>query len=219
MPPEPRPDKQCAKCRRRQPLDRFVIGIAPEVLSARPRGSRFCFGCRTTTKRCRRCERVLPLAEFASSRGDRYGWCKGCYSEARRTLYSRAAERTAARERAKGRNPELSGGYQFYTQDPDEVLRRPGRRRAARLRAAERDGYRRADVFARDGWRCWLCGCVVDDETATIDHVVPIAAGGADTTDNVRTACHECNSRRGARDAKVFRALSPEAPRRRRCES
>ena len=129
-----------------------------------------------------------------------------CYSEARRTGYAKAAQLFADWERSKGRDPELSRGYR-YSQDPDEVLRAPGRRRVARLRAAERDGYRRAAIFARDGWRCWLCGRALDEETATIDHVVPIAAGGSDTATNVRAACRDCHSRRGARSASTFRPI------------
>jgi 5-methylcytosine-specific restriction endonuclease McrA len=151
--------------------------------------------------------------QFAGSWGDRYGWCKGCYSQARRTGYAKAAELFAEEERAKGRDPELSRGYRFYSQDPDEVLRAPRRRRAARLRAAERDGYRRAAIFARDGWRCWLCGRALDEDTATIDHVVAIAVGGSDTAANVRAACGECNSRRGARAAHEFRPVPLIGPR------
>jgi hypothetical protein len=140
MPRKPSPDKQCAKCRQRKPLDGFIVGVPAEDLVRHKRGSRFCLDCRTTTKRCRRCKQDLPLVQFAGAWGDRYGWCKGCYSQARRTGYAMAAELFAEKERAKGRDPELSRGYRFYSQDPDEVLRALLRRRAARLRAAERDG-------------------------------------------------------------------------------
>src|SRR4051812_38746117 len=157
MPRQPATLKQCAKCRQRLPLQRFLDGLPAEDWLTRPRGSRFCFDCRTSIKRCERCERELPIVRFASSWGDRYGWCKECYSRVRRTGYAVAAEHFAARERAEGRDPELSRGYRFYSQDPDEVLRGPSRcRRAARLRGAERDGYRRADIFARDAWQCRL---------------------------------------------------------------
>jgi len=34
-----------------------------------------------------------------------------------------------------------------------------------------------------------------------VDHVVPFAAGGATTEDNLLAACEECNIGKGARDA------------------
>ena len=64
--------------------------------------------------------------------------------------------------------------------------------------------YRASDIYERDGWRCHLCGkvCARDEKVphpkaATIDHLVPIAAGGADDPANVATAHFICNSKRG----------------------
>src|SRR5688572_5173246 len=57
---------------------------------------------------------------------------------------------------------------------------------------------RRVDLLAvaeRDGWRCYLCGerlpewaIVPDRWAATLDHVIPVSAGGADHESNVRLA-------------------------------
>ena len=94
------------------------------------------------------------------------------------------------------------------------------RSRASARRAAERrqllasatiedvDPYA---VFERDDWRCYLCGrkvvasVVYRPDRATVDHVVPIAKGGAHSYDNVRTACNRCNSRKNARDLDEMR--------------
>lgn len=51
-------------------------------------------------------------------------------------------------------------------------------------------------VFKRDGYRCVDCGT---DEELTVDHVIPLARGGADEMSNYRTRCRPCNSRKGAR--------------------
>jgi 5-methylcytosine-specific restriction endonuclease McrA len=76
----------------------------------------------------------------------------------------------------------------------------PAGRRRARLREAARDRHERHAIFARDQWRCWLCGERLDEQSATIDHFVPIAKGGGHTADNVRTACRWCKRRaRGGR--------------------
>ena len=58
----------------------------------------------------------------------------------------------------------------------------------------------------RDNWTCHLCGepvpqfthCI-DGQSATIDHIVPLARGGSHTWDNVRLAHRSCNSARGAK--------------------
>ncbi len=52
----------------------------------------------------------------------------------------------------------------------------------------------RAELFKRDDWRCRYCGTLVDDASATLDHILPRSRGGADTSENLATACHGCNS-------------------------
>lgn len=48
-------------------------------------------------------------------------------------------------------------------------------------------------VHERDGWICAYCGKKGD----TIDHIVPKCLGGAETWDNVITACTTCNGKKG----------------------
>lgn len=45
--------------------------------------------------------------------------------------------------------------------------------------------------------RCWVCGCALSMESATIDHVVPRSRGGLDNANNLRLACEPCNQKRG----------------------
>jgi 5-methylcytosine-specific restriction endonuclease McrA len=71
-----------------------------------------------------------------------------------------------------------------------------------RLRQFVRVPYRplpltRRNVFQRDGHRCQYCG--TGSEVLSIDHVVPRSRGGADSWDNVTTACLPCNVRKGSR--------------------
>lgn len=92
-----------------------------------------------------------------------------------------------------------------------DTARRTGRRsaraaRRARERAARRESFSVLAVFERDGWRCHLCGKQVlrsarvpHPKAPTIDHLVPLAAGGDHTRANVATAHFLCNSLRGAR--------------------
>ncbi len=59
---------------------------------------------------------------------------------------------------------------------------------------------RRWDVLERDGHRCRSCGRTAAEHGVAleVDHIVPVAKGGADEMENLRTLCWECN--RGKRD-------------------
>lgn len=63
-------------------------------------------------------------------------------------------------------------------------------------------------LYQRDGGKCYICGCDCDfgswrfaqngnkypgDSYPTVDHVVPVSAGGFDAWNNVRLACWKCN--------------------------
>jgi 5-methylcytosine-specific restriction endonuclease McrA len=54
-------------------------------------------------------------------------------------------------------------------------------------------------LFARDSHLCLYCGQQFGRFQLTRDHVVPISRGGADTWENVVSACVTCNVRKGSR--------------------
>lgn len=61
-------------------------------------------------------------------------------------------------------------------------------------------------IVARAKPACHLCGLAIDFQlknpdpmSFVIDHVVPLAKGGADTIENVRAAHRSCNSKKRAR--------------------
>jgi 5-methylcytosine-specific restriction endonuclease McrA len=62
-------------------------------------------------------------------------------------------------------------------------------------------------VFERDRWTCQLCKRrtpkalkgTVDPRAPELDHIIPIAAGGGHTWDNVQCACRECNGNKGSK--------------------
>jgi len=71
---------------------------------------------------------------------------------------------------------------------------RPAGRRTRRARDPIR-AQMRFSVLQRDGFRCRYCGRPgsAPGVVLHVDHVVPLAAGGASTQDNLLTACEECN--------------------------
>lgn len=94
-----------------------------------------------------------------------------------------------------------------------------GRARVADGRAADLNAERRAReagvkvsrgrriaVLERDGWVCQLCGEPTDrtvkyphPDFPVIDHIVPLALGGAHEMSNWQTAHNRCNAKKGAR--------------------
>lgn len=79
--------------------------------------------------------------------------------------------------------------------------KRSGPRRLVRLRdggvhTALKRAMRRAAL--RDcGQRCVYCATHLDQSTATLDHVVPLARGGAHDPGNLVVACGLCNRLKG----------------------
>lgn len=76
-------------------------------------------------------------------------------------------------------------------------------RRRARKRGAFVADVRPSQIHARDRWRCGLCGALCDKSKSvphprapTIDHIIPLAAGGTHEPSNVQTACFGCNCRK-----------------------
>ena len=91
------------------------------------------------------------------------------------------------------------------TYEADRVRAHRDRRRALKRDAYRADVNRKA-VYEADGYRCHLCGkktnpnrSVPHPKAPTIDHVIPLAAGGTHEPANCRTACFQCNATKGNR--------------------
>lgn len=81
--------------------------------------------------------------------------------------------------------------------------------RAKRKGVAYQRGIRPAEVFARDGWRCQLCGIrtpkrlrgTYQPNAPEVDHIVPLSVAGSPghVWSNVQCACRRCNMDKGNR--------------------
>lgn len=60
-------------------------------------------------------------------------------------------------------------------------------------------------LYARDGGRCYWCGQPMAFAESTIEHIVPMSAGGSGELTNLTVACVQCNSGREARERKYGR--------------
>lgn len=45
---------------------------------------------------------------------------------------------------------------------------------------------------------CRWCGCLLTEETATLDHIIPLHKGGMNNPNNYALACAPCNNKRGS---------------------
>ncbi len=81
-------------------------------------------------------------------------------------------------------------------------------RHARRVRVADAtvERFDPVEVFERDGWICGLCGQPIDRSRAwpdpasvSLDHVLPLAAGGEHSRANTQAAHWICNVRKGPR--------------------
>lgn len=57
--------------------------------------------------------------------------------------------------------------------------------------------FSRANVYARDDYRCQYCYVCFSEKDLTLDHVHPVVHGGKKTWDNIVTACIRCNQKKG----------------------
>jgi 5-methylcytosine-specific restriction endonuclease McrA len=72
-------------------------------------------------------------------------------------------------------------------------------RRIRVRRSAEYVPFSRANIYARDGYRCQYCGDGFGTPDLTFDHVLPVAHGGRKDWENIVTCCITCNRRKGGR--------------------
>lgn len=69
-----------------------------------------------------------------------------------------------------------------------------------------RDPTLRNRLFERDKWTCRYCGEPVSAENVTLDHLVPISQGGADSPENLVTCCLICNA---IKSGKTYEEAAP----------
>lgn len=130
-----------------------------------------------TLYRCGRCREFFPKEGFPTRKTTILGIacdCRGCHSAI--AIASRTPEVTRANRRRNesARRARKAGSEGTVT--------------AADLAAL-------ASILGTD---CLKCG---SDEQPTIDHVVPLARGGAHHPTNLQPLCRPCNERKQARTA------------------
>lgn len=146
--------------------------LCRKLFIARRAGVQLCPNCRDTAKACR-----VFITE-----------CSACS----KLFTSRYTRRTCS--------PACGEAAQSLAKREAKLKRRAIKRDAFVSNVSPRM------VFERDGWKCHLCGRKIDrkaqvpsPKAATVDHVIPLAAGGTHEPLNCRAAHFICNSTKGSR--------------------
>lgn len=78
-------------------------------------------------------------------------------------------------------------------------------KRRERMQQAGFEVFDRREIFERDNWTCGICGEPIDRTlahpdpmSASLDHVVPIVAGGGHTRANTQASHLICNLKKWA---------------------
>lgn len=150
--------------------------------------------------------------------------CKKCEVDTAKASYKRVKNKKKQRQRyEENREKVLDRSREYYEKNKDaildrcktyrqnnpEVFRDAGAKRRAILKEVEKVAYTRKEIIDRDSeWLrvddkdvfipiCQICGNpVLIRSELQIDHIIPLAEGGADAPHNVRVACKTCNIRR-----------------------
>ena len=100
-------------------------------------------------------------------------------------------------------NPEKRHKYnQRFRKENPEKIRRWEKNNTYRRRALKRQAegsFTYEEFFAlcnESRWICTYCGCRLDPETATADHMIPLSRNGSNDIKNIAPACQSCNSRK-----------------------
>ncbi|MFH1304431.1 MAG: HNH endonuclease [Planctomycetota bacterium] len=59
--------------------------------------------------------------------------------------------------------------------------------------------FNRRNIFIRDSYRCQYCQRKYSVKQLSLDHVVPRSQGGGMNWENIVSACHRCNTKKGGR--------------------
>lgn len=66
----------------------------------------------------------------------------------------------------------------------------------------------RRQLGSRHGWACHYCKRKGDEQSLTLDHLVPRSRGGDDTLANLVLACEKCNLDKAALTAAEYQTIN-----------
>ena len=104
--------------------------------------------------------------------------------------------------RERNRHKASAASTKYRRNHPEKHAEIQARRRA-RVRGAKIDNVDYAAVLLASNGQCGICGKPFDLFGVHFDHKVPLALGGAHSTENIQAAHAFCNLQKGARCANL----------------
>lgn len=180
-----------------------------------PRTARLNARIASGEKRCARCGETKAFAAFSadSHRADGLrDQCKVCSARTTAEWVARNRDKARATQRAlraawpeEKRRAAGAATAAWKRANPDRVRDHVHRRRAAKAETAS-GPIDYGALWDACGGACPDCGAQIDraapwgsPEFASVDHIVPLSAGGPHSQGNLRYTCLPCNLRKGAK--------------------
>lgn len=196
--------KTCTKCREVKPLERFspgqgLHGCRSQCRDCRRKPRKTPQRIKTDThKECSSCLEVLPLGDFTATQGRPVSVCRRCKGSMKKAWIARNPGKASPPSTPQSRARRAAYARRYNAANPEIGRQVQARRRARKAGVGftafgEEQVARRVAFF---GDRCWMCA---SPEWSHLDHVKPLAKGGAHCLANLRPACAPCNQRKGAK--------------------
>lgn len=152
-------------------------------------------------------DRTAEYAARAAKNGSTYiGRDQAAINRAERKTADDAAKATRAAERARRKETKLSEGDKWklrYHTDPVFRQVEIQRLKAAKLKRKKTmaSGLNAKQTLALYAERstCLYCGCALSEKEKVLEHMDPIARGGAHEAHNLTVACRKCNTKKSAK--------------------
>ncbi|HUS17832.1 MAG TPA: HNH endonuclease [Chloroflexia bacterium] len=168
-------------------------------------------------KPCRKCGVSKPLSDFYGHKHtlDGHGsWCKRCIRVSLAQYVKTPAGRVRVRlanRRYRDKNPYVKQPPRPFTcarcgvkavahSSPRQIYCSADCRGWSKTRRDPLNTKNKRAVLRRDNWHCYLCDRAIDpalrwphEQSGTVDHVMPVSAGGTHRVANLRAAHWRCN--------------------------
>lgn len=166
-----------------------------------PRPPSACIGCGVSiavgAKRCADCAKAAARADYLASRPVPH--CADCGVQLEAGKYQRRCSSCREKHHKDRVRAERRTS-------PSRRAHKAKRKALHRGKIAGAETFDPIEILERDKWRCHICGVstprklrgTYDDRAPELDHLVPLAKGGAHTRANTACACRKCNMAKGS---------------------
>ena len=168
------------------------------------------------TKRCKYCEKDLPIDRFYIDRQKKDGLrprCKDCEKEynidkEKRREYeknywdSRREDKRKIVLKSYNKNKEKHKTKRkeyLLTENGKSKQKKHWQDRYAKMKNAFVESVNVKDLFNKYDGKCFYCGINLSFDNFHIDHYMPIAKGGMHEESNLRISCPHCNLSKGSK--------------------